>query len=115
LQKKRQSRQHRPLPGPLDHPSVPPPPDQPRPSKRKPFDLEEQLRRILEGDDPAPPRVPAPPLVTETPLSPPPLPKTASAEVIYSETEEPAARAMGRCQGDSRHMRAAQLPRSHRG
>src|SRR5687768_15204094 len=96
LQKKRQTRERDRL-GQPQHPAAPPTTREstPPPSEPKLFDLEEQLRRLLEGDRPVQPTAPTPPFIEETRPTPPPLPKAVPAEVIYSETEEPAARAMG--------------------
>ncbi|MCI0534507.1 MAG: hypothetical protein L0Z50_04700 [Verrucomicrobiales bacterium] len=112
LQKKRQAREH----GQLDHPDRPVAPpttreSTPPSSEPKPFDLEEQLRRILEGDRPEPPPAPAPPPIQVPRPAPPPLPDRPRAEVIYVETEKPlAAPAIDQLPEAVRGFERAQLP-----
>ncbi len=112
LQKKRQERGDRQLPGEPNRPVAPTTSREstPPPSERKPFDLEEQLRRILEGDTPAQPEAPRPRPIQEALPIPPPLPPLAPPPIVCAETEEPAARAMGQlAESAQAYSRAAQL------
>ena len=99
LQKRRQRELEQPL-SRESEPAIPPPENRQATSEApaKPlFDLETELRRLLGGE---PPVIEQPPrrAIEQSQSVPPPVPVLVAreSEYIYTETEEPAAREMGR-------------------
>jgi len=112
VQKKRQEQARRELTDTRGQPRPAPGPraDAPTVEEPKPFDLEEHLRRLLEGDKPVEPPPPPPEIPNEPRPAPPPLPTFTPAEVVYTESAEPAAQAMGQLsEATQAYARAAQL------
>ncbi|MSU62897.1 MAG: hypothetical protein EXS31_10955 [Pedosphaera sp.] len=115
-----QKRRQRELEKPFQDESAPP---LPQPGSRraeapsapaKPlFDLDEELRRLLGGEPPVASQPPKPVIIETKPApkpAPPPVPARTVREVEYTESEEPAAREMGRLpQAAQAYQRAESL------
>ncbi len=116
LQKRRQGELEKPFENEAAPPAPPQgarraaPPDAP---KRPVFDLDEELRRLLGGEPPIASEPPRPVVIETKPppkITPTPVPVPVARKVDYTESEEPAAREMGRLpQAAQAHLRAESL------